>query len=309
MSTKVPLEFGCNACDYNTSSRRDFKKHLATRKHAISKEYVQIQPKSPLRYRCECGRAYRHRGSLFNHRRKCDGGAEREVVEASPLPAADPQAVDADEEKAWLREQIKEMRELMKMMIPNIGDHVVKDNQIAVNVFLNDKCKDAVNFQDFVDQISVSIEDLLLTKRIGYSQGVSNILIRHLNDMHATDRPIHCSDRSKMRFYVKEVRGWNEDDGVSVGNAIASITQKQIATIKTWEAQYPNWHQHAGQTEEYATMVRRVMGGSTDEEVEKNRKEILRSVGGAVNLNSVLSLQNTVVSGGAASSNTTNGGI
>jgi hypothetical protein len=111
-----------------------------------------------------------------------------------------------------------------------------------------------------------------------------------------------------MRFYVKEVRGWNEDDGGSVGNAIASITHKQIATIKTWESQYPNWHQHAGQTEEYATMVRRVMGGSTDEEVERNRKEILRNVGGAVNLDTALSLQNTVVSGGA-SSNMANGGM
>lgn len=293
MSLKIPKVYRCDACDYTTCSRKDFAKHERTRKHAHSKGYNQIQPKNPSSpYRCICGREYKHRGSLHNHKKTCSFvTAAMQNPEPVVITSSDNQE---DTEKEWLREQVAEMRELMKLMIPNIGDRVIKDNKIAVNVFLNEKCKDAVNFNDFVDRISVSLEDLLLTKQIGYSQGVSNILIRHLNDMAATDRPIHCSDQAKMRFYVKQMKGWNEEDSGTVGTAIASITQKQIATIKTWESQYPNWHRDAGQTEEYATMVRRVMGGSTDEEVEKNRNEIIRNVSGAVSLDSAIARSSNI---------------
>jgi len=292
MSQKIPLKFVCKACDYSTSSRKDFAKHERTRKHALSVGCNKIQPKNPpsepAGFECICGKVYKHRGSLHTHRKKCATYLANEGAESTH---------SQDAEKEWLREQVEEMRELMKLMIPKMGDHVIRDNKIAVNVFLNEKCKDAINFNDFVDRISVSLEDLLLTKQIGYSQGVSNILIRHLNGMAATDRPIHCTDQAKMRFYVKQMQGWNEEDGGTVGTAIASITQKQIATIKTWEAQFPNWHQNAAQTEEYATMVRRVMGGSTDAEVERNRVEILRKVSGAVGIDSAIAIANSSGSG------------
>lgn len=281
MSQKIPNNFVCVLCDYRTSSRKDFAKHERTRKHALSVGYNQIQLKSP-QFLCECGRAYKHRGSLHNHKKTCT------VVHSSISAGIKGADANSSTENAWLREQVAEMRELVKMMIPNIGDRVIKDNKIAVNVFLNEQCKDAINFDDFVDRISVSLDDLELTKQIGYSQGVSNILIRHLKNMEATDRPIHCSDRAHMRFYVKQMQGWDEDGGETVGTAIASITQKQIATIKMWEAQYPNWHHNPHQTEEYAMMVRRVMGGSTDEEVERNRVEIIRNVSGAVSLDTAI---------------------
>ena len=276
MSKKVQPTFECKACDYSTSSKRDYEKHLATRKHLSGNKYVKIQPKSPLPFTCVCGRTYKHRGSLYNHRKKC------QFKNAAVAPVEE--KTSKDPEKEWLKEQIEEMRELMKMMIPKMGDQVIKDNKIAVNVFLNEQCKDAVNFADFVDQITVSIDDLLLTKQIGYSGGVSNILIKHLNGMQISDRPIHCSDHNRMKFHVKEVCGWNEDNGQSVDSAIATITQKQIATIKRWETAYPKWDEDPRQTEEYATMVRRVMGGSTDEEVLRNKKEIVRNVGDAVDL-------------------------
>ena len=37
-----------------------------------------------------------------------------------------------------------------------------------MNVYLKEHCKDAMNLTDFVDNLTVSLEDLLYTKEHGY---------------------------------------------------------------------------------------------------------------------------------------------
>ena len=47
-------------------------------------------------------------------------------------------------------------------MIPKIGNNnnTTNNNQFNLQVFLNEDCKDAINFSDFINQILVSFEDL-----------------------------------------------------------------------------------------------------------------------------------------------------
>ena len=59
------------------------------------------------------------------------------------------------------------------------------NNKMTINVFLNEMCKDAMNLTDFVDQIKISLKDLLYTKENGLVEGVSNIFVKELEDMWA----------------------------------------------------------------------------------------------------------------------------
>ena len=79
-------------------------------------------------------------------------------------------------------------------------------------MYLNENCKNALNLEDFVKQITVSLQDLDYSKENGYAKGVTNILVKQLNDLSPTERPIHCSDKKRMKFYVKDDNKWAKDD-------------------------------------------------------------------------------------------------
>ena len=161
-------------------------------------------------------------------------------------------------------------------MIPKLGNN--NNNNISINVFLNNKCRDAINLDEFVKTINVTVDDLQKTRELGYSQGISNIFIKGLNEMETTKRPIHCSDKKRLKFYVKDGE-WQKDDGEKIDNAINHISRKQISQIKEWEKQNENWETSEQKTSEYLEIIKQVMGGTTDSEVEKNRKDIVKNIG------------------------------
>ena len=156
---------------------------------------------------------------------------------------------EPDQEKESLKKEVKELRQMMEKMIEAQGEtnkcfHKTLDNMIgkvgnntynnkmSINVYLNEHCKDAMNLTDFVDKLKVSLEDLMYTKDHGYVKGISNIFVKQLQDMKPTERPIHCSDKKRMQFYVKEENKWEKDDEhAKLDKSIADVTLKQIKKI------------------------------------------------------------------------------
>ena len=111
-----------------------------------------------------------------------------------------------------------------------------------INIYLNEHCKNAMNLTDFVENVKVSLEDLLYTKNHGYVKGISNIFVKQLKDMEPTQRPIHCSDKKRLQFYVKDDNKWEKDNSnEKIDKSIDKITKKQILAIKLWEKEHPNY--------------------------------------------------------------------
>jgi hypothetical protein len=148
-------------------------------------------------------------------------------------------------------------------------------------MFLNEKCKNAMNLEDFVKKIKLSMEDLQFTKDNGYVQGISNIFIKNLNDMDVTERPIHCSDQKRLQFYVKNDDAWSKDkNNEKIDNTIEKISKKQLQTIKDWIKENPNYLDSEAKTDEYFTLVKNI----TQPNNEKNLKTIKKKVGENVKL-------------------------
>jgi hypothetical protein len=145
-------------------------------------------------------------------------------------------------------------------MVPRIGNNNNTNNNISINVILNEKCKDAMNLTDFVDELNVSLEDLMYTKNNGYAKGISNILVNQLKDMSVEDRPIHCSDQNMLQFYVKDENKWEKDEkNDKVNNSINKIQKKQIRKIKEWTDKHPNFLDDPELYIEYQKMVKSTM--------------------------------------------------
>ena len=105
---------------------------------------------------------------------------------------------------------ITKNQENFDKLLPNIGTHITNNiNEMTINVFLNDYCKDAMNMTDFLNKINFTVDDLNYTNANGYLKGITNIFVKNLSELPITERPIHCSDRKKLEFYVKDENTWS----------------------------------------------------------------------------------------------------
>ena len=165
-----------------------------------------------------------------------------------------------------------------KEMIPCLGNN--NNNKISINIFLNEKCKDAMNLTDFVNNIKISLEDLQYTNQHGYVKGISNIFQKNLTDLKATERPIHCSDTKRLQFYIKEEDKWEKDTSHhKINDGINKIGRKQILQIKEWEKQHPNFLDHEEQYTGMAEDDSKYYGRNVTETArERNIENIKKSI-------------------------------
>ena len=110
------------------------------------------------------------------------------------------------------KEETKELISTIKDIVPKIGNNNnTTNNKFNLQVFLNEDCKDAVNFSEFVESIQVSIEDLENQAVLGYIGGISKIFLENMKELGVNKRPIHCTDKKRNTLYIKENDEWEKD--------------------------------------------------------------------------------------------------
>ena len=153
------------------------------------------------------------------------------------------------------------------------------NNKFNINVFLNETCKDAINLSDFVDQITLSLEDLEETSKVGYAEGISNVIIRNLKEIDYKERPLHCNDYKREILYIKDNNQWIRDDKEKLTNAIKIVANKNIKQIPNWQKANPGYNDpKSKQNDKYMKMLCEVMSGSTKEEQQKNYNKIIKNI-------------------------------
>ena len=137
-------------------------------------------------------------------------------------------------------ELLKQSMRANENMSKNVGNN--NNNTISINLFLNENCKNAMNLTDFIQNMNVSLEDLEFSKDNGFVKGVTNIFTKQLQDLDPTQRPIHCSDKKRLQFYVKEDDVWQKDlNNEKIDRTITNIKIKQAQSLTEWENDHPNF--------------------------------------------------------------------
>ena len=70
MST-IAKNFCCETCNFLSCNKKDYNRHLMTRKHNILVNANDFTPKTPNVFKCDCGKEYKHEPSLYKHKNKC----------------------------------------------------------------------------------------------------------------------------------------------------------------------------------------------------------------------------------------------
>jgi hypothetical protein len=282
--------YNCVKCDYITCNKYDWNKHKLTRKHKmITNDNNGNQNGNHfVEYICnKCNKVYKYKSGLSRHKKKCKIPKKNSVEKKSQKSQKSQDHNQSENDELDFKnimmdfmkqqaEQIKTQNATIEMLqqsietnnkiIPTIGNN--NNNTISVNVFLNEKCKDAMNLTDFVQNLQVSIDDLLYTQQHGYVKGIENIFTKKLQVMKPTERPIHCSDSKRLQFYVKDEDTWTKDDNhKKIDDTIHEIKIKQIKELGEWEKLHPNYMQNEILLVQWQKLVHEIMGNCNQPEI------------------------------------------
>ena len=301
LSKKVANNYSCELCDYYTSRKSNLEKHLISSKHVRMTnddnlgQKVEKSSKNKQDFICHCGRSYKHRQGLWKHKQDCNVYTDKPLTNLNPY--------DSISDKELIMMLIKDNNELRKMMMEQQSLMIESNNKVLdickngthnttnthtnshnkafnLNFFLNETCKNAMNIMDFAESIQLQLSDLENIGEVGYVEGISNIIVKNLQALDVTERPIHCADKKREVIYIKDEDKWEKEDPdkkrmKKVINRVAFKNQRLLPKFK--EA-HPGCNMAESKySDQYSKIVIEAMGGAGNNDEEKADK-IIRNI-------------------------------
>ena len=159
-------------------------------------------------------------------------------------------------------------------------------NNFNLQVFLNDKCKDAMNIMDFVKSLKYTPEDIDRVGRLGYAEAISKLMIEGLNELDVTQRPIHCTDAKREKMYVRHDNEWKKDieSTGKLKKAIKVVGQQNMTTLDEWKDKHPQHNQPTSKHHlDYLEICNRTMTGMLDDD-DKEFNKIMKTLAPATRI-------------------------
>ena len=284
---KSSKKYICNICDYNTHRKCNYSTHLISKRHVTNSAKGnignQIQQKiSEFKYSCQnCDKKFINRSGLWKHKQKCSDY----IVENKKL-----NELDKDDLIKTLIEQNAKLMSILENGTHNTNNNTTNNTHtnshnkaFNLNFFLNETCKNAMNITDFVDSIKLQLSDLMDVGELGYVEGISKIIVKNLNNLDETERPIHCTDKKRETMYIKDEDQWEKEDEnkTRLKKAVNKIADKNIRLLPQFREKYPDYSNSSSKTsDKYDKIVVEVMTCDQD----KNEK-IIKKISNATIIN------------------------
>ena len=282
-------DYSCEKCDFNTSNKNDYNRHIKTKKHisnglpSFSMEKTQKNS-----YTCDCGKTYKDNSGLWRHKKNCKIDATVDTEENIILGTTEISEKDLImlivKQNTELIKENNEFKNMMMEVIKN-GTHNNNNNTnnshnkaFNLQFFLNETCKDAMNITDFVESIKLQLSDLENVAEVGYVEGISNIIVKNLKKLDVTQRPVHCTDKKRETMYVKDEDTWEKDEeNKQMHKVVKKVTDKNARLILKYKEAHPDcMTYHSRFNDKYNKIIVESMGGSGDNMFEKEEKIIGR---------------------------------
>jgi hypothetical protein len=285
-------KYYCIYCHYGTCKKTNYDTHINSIKHRrVTDGYkkgqnsAEIQPELSHTQEddlcvCCCGKQYKHRQGLWRHKQKCIQQHEKEENKASNSHDKNDKLIE------YLIKENKEIKEMILEIVKNgsisntnsYNNNTTNSHNKAFNLnfFLNETCKNAMNITDFVDSIKLQLSDLMDVGELGYVEGISKIIVKNLNNLDETIRPIHCTDKKRETMYIKDEGEWTKEDEKksNLKKVINKVADKNIRLLPAFREKYPEYkNAYSKISDKYDKLVIEVM--ETDEE---KKEKIIKNI-------------------------------
>ena len=305
MLNKTPKYF-CELCDFKTNHKPDYERHLITLKHLKRNNDATSNPNTeiiiPIReYKCDkCNKIYKHQPTLSKHKKSCNGlphiNQPALPVNNSITPEMFFEFIKQNKElqnvfiqktselQNTIIEQNKQIVELSKNQTitnTNSNNNTTNNNQFNLQFFLNETCKDAMNITDFVNSLQLTTEDFENTGKVGFIEGITQIIINRMSSVDTTKRPMHCTDAKRETVYIKDDNVWEKEDDkkTKLRKVVNQVANKNLQQIVKWQEEHPDCiNLDTPDNINFRKYYKAALGGGTNEEDEKIFEKIKRNV-------------------------------
>jgi len=304
----MPNSYECQICNFKCNKLSNFKIHNLTKKHINKTTKNEKDSEVIQKFYCKkCKKCYNARNSLWYHEQKCNSTSEEDefddfdddnkIYNIKNMPILDGKLLieivkNTQEFKNLLIEQnnkIIELAQQQSLIQNNITNN--NNNSFNLNVFLNEKCKDAINLMDFVNSLQVQLSEFEATGRLGYVEGISNIVINRLKSMDVGKRPIHCTDSKRETMYIKDDDIWEKEEShrPKLSKALKIVADKNFQQMLEWQKVYPECViNNTKENDYFFKIIASTLGGDTPEEDIKNRDKIIRNIAKVVTIDKTM---------------------
>lgn len=259
---KTQKQYICEKCNFLTVNKKDYSRHILTSKHlnihntSINKNIIsdynksnKNNDKSKNLFTCECGKIYPYRSSLFNHKKKCiivdntkliqnENHEELKELVCKLMNESNEIKTTLIEENKALKEQLTNKDKQIDELIPKIGDNIITNNynqNYNINIFLNEKCKDALNMNEFIEKIQTSINLIDFKNQENLTEELNELILYNINKLGIFKRPLHCTDIKRETLYIKDNNSWFKDDKKNnIKKVIKTATSHQYKALHKW---------------------------------------------------------------------------
>jgi hypothetical protein len=276
--------FSCELCDYTTSRKYNYDKHVRTGKHTNQVATSTVNSKSSKSsdptcvYICECcKKTYASRVGLWKHNQKCS----IDLIKPPPhIQQLDNESIISllkqnQEFKELLLEQHNKIVELSNKT--TITNNTNCNNKFNLHFFLNNTCKDAVNLSDFIQTIEVQMQELESIGHNGYVAGMTDIILSRIKNLDVYKRPMHCTDLKRETMYVKDCNEWNKEtaDKSYLRKAISMVAKKNYGKTMEWRECNPECLEFGSPKYDFCfKMMRNILGDFEDIQIKLDNKII-----------------------------------
>ena len=286
-SKKIAENYCCEKCDYNTSRKNNYEKHLLTSKHKkeINGSPTCLASNNNIynEYQCHiCYKGFKTSSGLWKHKKY------HKVANSDNNNNNFLELIKQNQEfKELIAEQNKIILELAKNSsnqttnISNTTNNNCHNKTFNLQVFLNEKCKDALNITDFVNSLNLSLTDLENVGENGFVDGISKIFVKGLKSLDIYKRPIHCSDLKRETMHVKEESGWEKDNENKdrLKKVVKMIAHKNMLKINDWKQKNPHYNNSdSKKNDQYLKILISSSGSYNKSDEDTDYNKIIKNV-------------------------------
>tara|TARA_B100000035_G_scaffold12776_1_gene10593 strand:- start:534 stop:1436 length:903 start_codon:yes stop_codon:yes gene_type:complete len=272
---KNAITYECKVCDFIAFNKYNYNKHLSTLKHKNNendnndnKKVVKNVKNEVNVFVCEhCNKSYTYKSGLSRHKKTC----KFIIQNNNDISCNNGSVINENMIIKELKDIICQQQKQINELIPNIGSNNNNNNntynqKFNIHLFLNEKCKDAINMSDFIKSIEVSLQQLEFTRKNGVVDGISNAIVENMNKLSLYERPMHCTDIKRETLYIKDDDNWKKEENKEKLKAvIEKASDKNFNALNEWKNNNPDISNNESKQEYFTQVISEI--GKTNENI------------------------------------------